>query len=41
MIYGMSLLYGLGGSTNLYVLADRLAANPTIAQYDFISPERR
>jgi NADH-quinone oxidoreductase subunit N len=25
MIYGMSLLYGLGGSTNLQVLADRLA----------------
>ncbi len=29
MIYGMSLLYGLGGSTNLVVLADRLAAHPT------------
>jgi len=28
MIYGMSLLYGLGGSTNLLVLADRLAMNP-------------
>lgn len=25
MIYGMSLLYGLGGSTNLVVLTDRLA----------------
>jgi NADH-quinone oxidoreductase subunit N len=28
MIYGLSLLYGLGGSTNLSLLADRLALNP-------------
>ena len=28
MIYGLSLLYGLGGSTNLLLLGDRLAMNP-------------
>lgn len=36
MIYGMSLLYGLGGSTNLHTLANRLAANSTAATYSFL-----
>lgn len=36
MIYGMSLLYGLGGSTNLHTLADRLAGNSTAATWSFL-----
>lgn len=36
MIYGMSLLYGLGGSTNLGTLANRLSSYPTMAQYAFM-----
>lgn len=36
MIYGMSLLYGLGGSTTLQGLADRLAANSTAAHHAFV-----
>ena len=36
MLYGMSLLYGLGGSTNLQGLADHLAANSTGADYAFL-----
>ncbi|MHB8995387.1 MAG: NADH-quinone oxidoreductase subunit N [Armatimonadota bacterium] len=36
MIYGMSLLYGLGGSTNLHTLANRLAANSTAATFSFL-----
>ena len=29
LLYGMSLLYGLGGSTNIYVIAQRLAERPS------------
>ena len=36
MIYGMSLLYGLGGSTNLHTLADRLASGSTAATWGFL-----
>jgi len=36
MVYGMSLLYGLGGSTNLHGLANRLAASSTAATYTFL-----